>query len=63
MTNVTRNSFLWSISNTGNEFLFGLHAMAQRGDDRFAWSYSTMDWYLLPDTIWPNVHSGSATCP
>lgn len=62
LTNVTRNSFTWSIANTGNEFQFDLHAMASLGEDRFAWSYTEMDWFLLPDTVWPNVRSGPTTC-
>lgn len=62
LTNVTRNSFVWSIPNSGNEYQFNLHAMGQHGEDYVAWSYSEMDWYLLPDTIWNNVQSSAPAC-
>lgn len=62
LTNVTRNSFLWSISNAGRDYQFNLHAMATRDGDQFAWSYSEMEWYLLPTTIWANVQSGATAC-
>jgi hypothetical protein len=62
LTDVTRNSFVWSISNTGREYQFDVHAMAQRGDDRVAWSYSAMDWYTFPHTISVSVQSGEPAC-
>lgn len=62
MDNVTRNSFLWSVANTGFEFQSEIHAMARRGEDYFGWSYSEMDWYALPDTVWINISSGAPAC-
>ncbi|MEX3016655.1 hypothetical protein [Gymnodinialimonas hymeniacidonis] len=62
LTNVTRHPFWWSIHNTGYDFQFQLHGLATRGEDQFAWSYSEMDWYPLPDTIWPNITSGEPAC-
>ncbi len=62
LTNVTRNSFRWSVSNIGNDYEYFLHGLALRGEDRVAWSYAEMDWYDVPDIVWPDVTSGDPAC-
>lgn len=60
LTNVTRHSLSWSIRNTGHEFQFDLHAMASLGEDNYGWSYSEMDWYLIPENV---VYDAPRTAP
>lgn len=62
LSSVTRHSFAWSVANSGQDHQSEIHALAQRGEERFGWSYARMDWSSLPDTIWPNVSSGRPAC-
>lgn len=49
LSDIRRNSLLWSLANTPRDFQIEVHAVARHQSDRYAWSYSEMDWYLVPE--------------
>jgi hypothetical protein len=53
-----RNGLMWSLANAPQEFQFDLHARVEAGGQVLGWSYSTMDWYVVPDAAVQNVGSG-----
>lgn len=64
VTQIKRNSLLWSISNAPREFQIELHAEIVRDDARLGWSYGEQDWYRVPDTIFARVaHDAVTICP
>jgi len=62
LTNVTRHSLAWGATNTGREFQFEVHALAERSGAQFTWSYGRMRWFELPESIARNVTTGSLRC-
>ncbi|NRB00097.1 MAG: hypothetical protein HRU32_09790 [Rhodobacteraceae bacterium] len=53
-----RNTFFWSLRNSGDEFQFLLHGLLVDGTDHWAWSYGEQSFFMLNDATWPNVNSG-----
>lgn len=62
MTDFKRNTFIWSLRNTPDEFQFEIHAIARLGDRRFGWSYREMDWYELQPDTWGKVNADVFNC-
>jgi phosphate/sulfate permease len=52
---IISNSFFRSLRETPKEYQFYLHAAALKDCKPYAWSYSEMEFYLLPDSVAPNV--------
>jgi hypothetical protein len=55
-----RSSFAASLAFAPQEFQFDLHARAEDSGQVLGWSYSTMDWYVIPDRAQGNVTAGAA---
>ncbi|MBV2360251.1 hypothetical protein KUH32_10730 [Thalassococcus sp. CAU 1522] len=62
LSDIRRHSLFWSLANTPREFQFDLHGLARQGDRHFGWSYSEMDWYVLPDTFGVDTRAGRPVC-
>lgn len=57
-----RNTLVWSLRNTPDEFQFEIHANAQLGTKRLGWSYHEMGWYEIPEDAWGDVQAPVFDC-
>jgi hypothetical protein len=48
---ITVGSFVNSLAIAGREFQFDLHAYAEKSGVRYAWSYRTLGFYPLPNSV------------
>ena len=59
-----RTSFATSLTLAPQPLNFDIHAKAGVGGQTLSWTYSAMDWGVLPPAIAQNVHAGGPfTCP
>ena len=59
-----RTSFANSLTFARGPNQFNIHAKAQSGGQTLSWTYSAMDWNLLPTTVAQNVRADQPfTCP
>lgn len=54
-----RNSFLWSLGNSGKEYQWSVHALLSHENQHLAWSYGEQAFFVLNNDTWPNVSSGT----
>lgn len=62
ITQIYRNTFLWSLRNTPREFQFEVHAIAELNGQQVAWSYRELNWYAVNDDTWANVDAPLYQC-
>ncbi len=62
ISQIKRNTFLWSLMNTPREFQFEIHAVIEVGERTLGWSYREMTWYDIPVTVWGEVHGDVYNC-
>ena len=59
-----RTAFASSLTFAPQPLDFDIHAKAQVGSQTLGWTYSTMDWAVMPPTVAQNVAAGAPfICP
>ena len=58
-----RNSFSWSLADSGQAPVLDLHALRHLNNDRWGWSYRDLDWYAISPETLPVRGGEEFTCP